>query len=181
MELKDIYYKYIEAGLDIKDVVTAWKEDKLNPEALKYTIGRDLGIRIASSMAKTLYMDIRAKKPEYTKLAKLNVEWIINQNDDGFYIARRENDSEDEIQKVASSEVMSNEINIEGHNIILEPITCPAKTKGIQDYTKSPEGSPACINGSEFCKYFESASISDINHKRDIICKIDTNNKKGEK
>jgi len=177
MDLKEIYYKYAKEGLELKDILKVWKEEKLSPERIRRVVASDTGIKVSSGDAKFLYKIARSDDFNY-KEAEVNISWELGEREaeDGtkkFYIIRKEKQPTKTASiKEANTSVMSDFISISPNEMQLYPITCPAQKNNIEDCLKDREGKCVCILGKEFCKYFEDATISEIKHERDINCKI---------
>jgi hypothetical protein len=177
MDFNDIYYKYANEGYELKDILKIWKDERLNPEKIKRQLSQDIGIKISSGDAKQLYKIARDNNFPMPKIAEVNVSWELGEREaeDGtkkFYIIRKEKQP----TKTASTIVLYDHFSATPNNMKLYPVTCPAQKNNIEDYLKDEEGNPVCIN-TQFCKYFQEAIFSEINHEKDITCQISNQEK----
>ena len=186
MDFKEIYQKYASEGLELKDILKVWKEERLSPERIRQQLSTDTGIRISSGQAKELYKIARTDDFNF-KTAEVGVSWELGEREgaDGikkFYIIRKEKEALKEEPnktasvKIAETELLYDHISITPKGTVLYPVQCPAPKNNIEDSLKDKEGKPVCIN-SGLCKYFVEATFSELNHNKDIICSITTQEK----
>ena len=55
MDFKEIYQKYASEGLELKDILKVWKEERLSPERIRQQLSTDIKVRVSSGEAKELY------------------------------------------------------------------------------------------------------------------------------
>lgn len=182
MDFRDIYQKYANAGLELKDIMKIWKEARISPERIKKIIARDTGIKLSNIQAKELHKIARTDDFNF-KEAEINVSWELGEKEaeDGtkkFYIIRKEKQPSKtaSITKQAETELLYDHISITPKGTILYPVSCPAGKNNIEDNLKDRESKPVCING-EICKYFKEAVFSELNHQKDIVCQISAQEK----
>lgn len=180
MDFDKIYYKYASAGLELKDILKVWKEERLSPERIKHQLSQDIGIKVSSAEAKQLFKIARSDDFPMPKSAEVNVSWELGEREaeDGtkkFYIIRKEKQSNN--TKTASTTVLYDHLSVSQNNMNLFPVTCPAQKNNVEGYLKDEKGNPACIYSGQFCQYFEEALFSEIKHEKDIKCQISAQEK----
>ena len=183
MNFEQIYYKYASEGLEFKDILEVWKEERLSPEKIKQQLSSDTGIKVSSADAKQLYKIARSDDFPMPKTAEINVSWELGEREaeDGtkqiFIIRKEKNPTKTASIKQADTEVLYDHISAVPNQLQLYPVTCPAQKNGVEDFLRNKENKPVCIYNSEYCKYFREAMLSETKNQKDIICQISAQEK----
>ena len=80
MDFKEIYQKYASEGLELKDILKVWKEERLSPERIRQQLSTDIKVRVSSGEAKELYKIARTDDFNF-KTAEVGVSWELGERE----------------------------------------------------------------------------------------------------